>query len=146
MNFFAAVRIVQFILNPPKLTIQELATGLCALPMPKQRIEAPKKAKAADLFVINEERNEFGFNFASSTRQDVGGVSDLTGYDVRLLKERGYWGKGKDVQSKNAACKSAWHGGRSEAECAVSLGVSESWVEKRYGTFATALLEEEGQG
>lgn len=140
------MRIVQFILNPPKLTIQELATGLCALPVPKQRIEAPKKAKAADLFVIDEARNEFGFNFASSTRQDVGGVADLTGYDVRLLKERGYWGKGKDVQAKNAACKSAWHGGRSEAECAVSLGVSESWVEKRYGTFATALLEEEGQG
>ena len=66
MNFFAAVRIVQFILNPPKLTIQELATGLCALPVPKQRIEAPKKAKSADLYVIDEARNEFGFNFASS--------------------------------------------------------------------------------
>jgi hypothetical protein len=143
MNIATAIK---SFFQPKEYTLAELATGLCVLPMPRQKPEQIKKQKAADLYVIDRDRNEFGFHFASASRQNEGSIAELTAYDVRLLKARGYWGKGADVQAKNAGCKLAWHNGRTEGECAVSLGVSESWVEKRYGTFATALLEEIGDG
>lgn len=128
------------------LSIGQLASGLCVLPMPKQRPVAPKSEAPTDLFVIDEDRNEFGFNFATAQKQNNGGIPTLTGYDVQLLKERDYWGKNKALQSKNAMCKRLWHSGDTEKEAGVKLGKSESWVEKRYGSFATALLMENGEG
>lgn len=127
-------------------TLAELASGLCVLPKPRQPIEKPIRKKSQDIFVIDEERNEFGFHQATSTRQTEGSQSDLTGYDIRLLKERGYWGmsaKGRATNDKNAACKQCWHTGKTEKEAATQLKVSVSWIEKRYGSFTTALSEEQ---
>jgi len=145
MTWIAAIKTL---ISPSEpLTIGQLASGLCVLPMPKQRHAAPKQEVAADLFVIDEDRHEFGFNFATAQKQNNGGIAALTGYDVQLLKERDYWGgaKNKAMHSKNAMCKRLWHSGDTEREAAVKLGKSESWVEKRYGTFATALLMESGE-
>lgn len=137
-------QILKAIFAPEKpQTIAELASGLCVLPTPRQPITTPKRAKPQDIFVINEERNEFGFHQASATRQTEGSQGELTGYDIRLLKERGYWGKGRAINDKNAACKQCWHTGKTEKEAATQLKVSVSWIEKRYGSFTTALSEEQ---
>lgn len=132
------------ILNPPKPTLSELANGLCVLPAPRKRHEAPKQEAAPDLYVIDEAKAEFGFHSATAQRQANGGVPELTSHDITLLMERGYWGapKNKDLHSKNATCKKCWHGGKTDKEAAVITGRDESWVQKRYGTFATALLQE----
>lgn len=125
-------------------TLRDASAGLCVLPMPAARKEAPKQPKAVDLFVIDKDRNVFGFNSATAVRQTEGSVPALTQYDIDLLVDREYWGKGKEVQNKNARCKQMWHSGSSEQETASALGVGESWVEKRFGTFATALSMEQG--
>jgi len=130
------------ILNPPKPTISELATGLCVLPVPKKRFEAPKQEAAPDMYVIDEAKAEFGFHSATAQRQANGGCPELTSHDITLLRERDLWGKNKTLNAQNATAKKCWHSGKSEKEAGVILGKSESWVEKRYGTFSTALLQE----
>lgn len=122
--------------------LQQLAHGLCVLPAPKVRHAAPPNPKQKDIYVINEVTATYGFNVTTAQKQNDGSSDQLTGYDVSVLKERGYWGKMRDVQAKNALCKSHWHHGKTEKEAAVLLGCSVSWVEKRYGSFSTALLEE----
>jgi hypothetical protein len=133
---------LESILNPSKPTISDLASGLCVLPTPRKRYEAPKQDAAPDMFVIDEDRRHFGFHSATAQRQENGGAPDLTGYDVTLLRERDLWGKNKAMHAQNATAKKCWHGGKTEKEAAVILGKSESWIEKRYGTFSTALLQE----
>ncbi len=123
--------------------LQALARGLCVLPAPIVVEKRPKAAIVADAFLEREETNTWGFRSATAQRQNDGSVPGLTHHDIALLKERGYWG-GRPVQTKNAKAKALWHSGKSEKECAVSLGVGESWVEKRYGTFSTALTIEKG--
>jgi len=140
MTFFAAI---SQLFNPATPDLKALATGLCVLPMPRMTPTAPPKSKPTDLFVIDQDRNEYGFHQATANRQTDGSKPELTGYDIRLLKERGYWGKGRMVQERNAKAKAAWHSGRTEKEASVTIGVSESWVEKRFGTFGSALLEEQ---
>lgn len=143
MNF---LRLISQYINPEiPDNVQELAVGLCVLPAQRQRHEAPKKAKVQDSFIENKDTNTFGFHFASASRQQEGSSPDITGHDITLLKERGYWGKGKDIHGKNSACKRMWHDGKSEKETAAALGVSESWAEKRFGSFSTALLQEQGE-
>lgn len=68
----------------------------------------------------------------------------MTDFDISLLMERDLWGapKNKDMHGKNAQCKKCWHIGETEKEAGVIVGRSESWVEKRYGSFSTALLNE----
>lgn len=141
MNLFSEIKAALF---PEPQSLQTLATGLCVLPMPRQRYEAPKQETPADMYVIDQDKNEFGFHSATAQRQNNGGIPTLTGYDVTLLKERELWGtaKNKILHGKNATCKKCWHGGKSEKEAGVILGKSESWVEKRYGTFSSALLIE----
>jgi hypothetical protein len=128
--------------KPP--TIGQLAHGLCVLPAPKARHQAPKTEAAPDMYTINEVTQTYGFHSATAQRQNNGGIPELTGFDVTLLRERDLWGgpKNKAMHSKNAACKKCWHGGETEKEAGVILGKSESWVEKRYGTFSTALSQE----
>jgi hypothetical protein len=122
--------------------LQQLATGLCVLPAPKVRHVAPPKAKVKDMYVIDPVTATYGFHTATAQKQQDGSIDQLTGYDLEVLKERGYWGKERAVQAKNAACKAHWHHGKTEKEAAALLGCSVSWVEKRYGSFSTALLEE----
>lgn len=138
MSIFQAIKAV---FAPQIPDIGELATGLCVLPAPKRRQSAAKPEKAADMYVIDEVKNEYGFHSATATRQLEGSEPDLTETDISLLIERGYWGKDKKVNAQNAACKRAWHQGNSEKEAAAALNLSVSWIEKRYGTFATALLQ-----
>ena len=139
MNF---LRTIKSLLNPPKPSLQQLASGLCAVPLPIQRQQAPKAAKAQDSYIENKETNTFGFNFATAAKQSEGSVPNITDFDLQLLKEREYWGKTKSVQAKNVKCKKLWSEGKGERDAAVALGMSESWVEKRFGTFYTALQQE----
>ena len=141
MALFDAIRQMFF---PETPTLSQLAHGLCALPMPRERIKAPVKKKAADMYVIDQDRNQYGFHTATAINQNEGSGPDLTGYDIELLKERTYWG-GKKVAAKNEQAKAYWHTGKTEREAAAMLGVSDSWVEKRFGTFSTALLQEKGE-
>ena len=126
------------------LTIEQLASGLCALPLPKQRYQAPKQEAPQDMYTINEATKTYGFHSATAQRQSNGGCPELTTHDISLLMERDLWGasKNKAMHGKNARCKKCWHTGETEKEAGVILGKSESWVEKRYGTFSTALLLE----
>ena len=139
---------IRSIISPVTPTIGQLATGLCALPVPRQRVVAPKQETPPDMYVIDEVRSEFGFHSATAQRQASGGIPELTGYDIALLKERDLWGapKNKTMHGKNALCKKCWHGGKTEKEAAVIVSKSVSWVEKRYGTFSSALLQEQEEG
>ncbi len=124
-------------------TMQDLAKGLCVLPMPK-KYEHRKQEKQTDMYVIDEQRNEFGFHTATATRQVSGSQPGLTGEDVELLIERDYWGVGTGqktatLRAKNAQCKRLWHEGNTDKEIAAATGMSVSWVEKRTGTFSFAL-------
>lgn len=125
--------------------LSELAIGLCVLPLPVVREKAQKRS-VADVYVIDDVTKTFGFNIATAQRQQPGGTPEITAWDKSLLKERGYWGQSSAVKAQNIKCKAMWHTGRTEAEAAASLGLGQSWVEKRYGTFATALLQEQKEG
>ena len=119
--------------------------GLSVLPSPTPKpapVKAPKKESS--LYVIDETRSEFGFRMDKESDR-AGAVRHLTGHDRQLLEQRGYWG-GKGVQAQNATAKRMWHDGASEEETAQALGLGVSWVQKRFGTFATALSIEKGEG
>lgn len=140
MKFLSAI--LDFIDPKTPTDLGVLAAGTCVLPELRKIHKAPKQDKAPDAYVENQATNTWGFHTATAINQNDGAVPELTGYDVTLLKERGYWGKGKTVAARNASCKRMWHNGETERATATSLGVSESWVEKRFGTFATALSQE----
>ncbi len=126
-------------------TFQELAAGTCALPTPKVAVKVPKAPETPDVYIINKDTATFGFNKTTASFQADGAVPELTEYDVELLIERGYWGKDK-VQSQNIKCKKMWVSGDEQKEAGIALGLSPSWVEKRYGTFAAALqIEKQNQ-
>lgn len=137
--------IKQLFSQPAPQSIQQLASGLVAVPMPVQRVKQAKAAKPADSYIENEETRTFGFNYATAQKQYEGSCPDITAYDIALLRERDYWGQKKTVQNKNVKCKRMWSEGKTEKETAAALGVSESWVEKRFGTFYTALSQERGE-
>lgn len=128
----------------PAPTLQELAAGTCALPAPKAAVKAPKAEKQADAYLEDKDANRWAFNIATASFQTEGSIPELTSFDVDLLIDRGYWG-GKKVQAQNQKCKKMWHNGETPTATAAALGLSESWVDKRYGTFAAALSDEKSR-
>lgn len=129
----------------PIPSLQKLAVGLCALPPVPVRVASKPKDKQKDMYVIDEVRQEFGFHTATAIIQAEGSSPLLTDFDIQILKDRGYFGKTKQVLIQNERAKEAWHKGATEREAAALVGVGESWIEKRYGTFSTALSVERGQ-
>ena len=67
-----------------------------------------------------------------------------TEYDKQVLRDRGLWGF-KKVQAQNEKAKALWFSGDTVAEAADALGLSGSWMEKRYAAFSTALSMERGE-
>jgi len=100
------------ILNPPKPTLSELAHGLCVLPAPRKRYEAPKQEAAPDLYVIDEAKAEFGFHSATAQRQANGGVPELTSHDITLLMDTGGLQRTKIFIVKTQHAKSAGMAGK----------------------------------
>ena len=131
-------------------TLQQLARGLCALPMPPQRVETVKTKPPADMYVIDKNKEEYGFNRATALMQSEGSVSHLTSYDMDALRQSGYWTRGltkvgKAANSQTETCKADWHSGKTVKESCATSGKSVSWVEKRYGNFGTALSLEKAE-
>jgi hypothetical protein len=126
----------------------EPVRAMCFLPAPpppaaRPRAEAPKKP-ARSIYVIDEDRNEFGFHLEKAGSRE-GAVSHLTEYDKALLVARQMWG-GKEVVNRNIRAKALWYTGESIEKAMALIGVKRSWVEHRYGTFSTALSQEVGEG
>lgn len=119
--------------------------AVCVLPDPvAAKPKAPAAQKPPSVFVVNEETKTFGFRDDKEAARD-GAVPHLTEHDRAALEERGIWG-GKKVVKQNATAKTAWHDGKTVGQCAAAMGLSESWVEKRYAAFGAALLDERGEG
>lgn len=128
----------------------------CLLPPPKVRQAAPKQTKQADIYAIDEKRNEYGFNFATASVQADGSRPELTAYDIEELKARDLWGqertarghknrKGIKTNADNARAKAAWHVGGNMAEIAKATGLGDSWSEKRNAAFEAALRAENAE-
>ncbi len=128
----------------PAPTFQELAAGTCVLPAPKAAVKVPKAEKQADAYLEDKDANRWAFNIATASFQTEGSIPELTSFDVELLIDRGYWG-GKKVQAQNQKAKKMWHNGETPTATAAALGLSESWVDKRFGTFAAALSDEKAK-
>lgn len=116
----------------------------CLLPPPKERQKAPSQPKAADIYEIDKGKNEFGFHFATAQIQNDGARPELTEWDFEELKARELWGnektarghknkRGIKTNQDNARAKSAWYTGGNAAEIAKSVGLGDSWAEKRHG-------------
>lgn len=119
--------------------------AVCVLPDPvAAKPKAPAAAKEPGVFEINRETRTFGFRHDKEATRD-GAVPHLTAYDRAALEERGLWG-GRKVINQNAAAKKSWHDGDTVGECAKTIQRSDSWVEKRFGAFGAALLDERGEG
>jgi len=108
-------------------------------PAPKDKGVAPKKQSA--LFVIDEQRNEFGFH-SDKEADRKGAATWITNFDKEVLSERGLFGVTKGVQDQNTTCKKMWSTGETVADCARIMKVSDSWVEKRFACFSYALSQE----
>lgn len=128
------------------------AAALCVLPVPpKQKQRTPEQKPRTGMYVIDEEKNEFGWDDEASIRRDNGAVNYLTSGDIDALKERDLWTvnektkKGRAVIEKNRRAKKAWFDGKTKAECVALLNVSESWIEKRGAAFSAALSDEIGE-
>ena len=133
------LNILRSIFTPPKApTLAELAQGTCALPAPKVRVKVPKAEKLPDAFIEREETNTWGFRQASAQPSNEGSVASITDQDVTALIDRGLWG-GREVQDVNIRCKVLWHEGKTVDEASKILKRSESWTEKRFGAFGSAL-------
>jgi len=148
MSLFHEIR-AAFAPSKPQ-TLSQLARGLCALPMPPQRVETVKAKPPVDMYVIDKNKEEYGFNRATALMQSEGSVGHLTSYDMDALRQSGYWTKGvtktgRAANSQTETCKAHWHGGKTVKESVAMLGKSISWVEKRYGNFSSALSLEKPQ-
>ena len=131
-------------------TLSQLARGLCALPMPPQRVETVKAKPPVDIYVIDKSKEEYGFHRATALMQSEGSVSHLTSYDMDALRQSRYWTKGttkagRAANSQTESCKADWNGGKTVKESVAMSGKSISWVEKRYGNFGAALSLEMSQ-
>lgn len=132
MNLLQAI---QYIRKPQQKQYPDL------LPVPRAKVApTPTAPKESGVYVEDEERRVYGFRMDKESDRK-GAAPHLTGYDVRTLKERGLYG-GKQVQAQNITCKRMWHGGESVSGAAAQMRLSESWVEKRFACFSTALSEE----
>lgn len=125
----------------------------CRLPPPKQRQQAPKQAKQADGYWIDESTRTMGFRTATAQNQNDGAVPELTAFDLEELKARELWGneitarghknkRGIKTNLDNARAKQAWYTGGNAAEIAKAVGLGDSWAEKRHGAFEAALRQE----
>lgn len=117
------------------------AVGICFLPAPitpKAKTKAPKATPT--IFPIDEEKKFYGFRM-DATENREGATAWLTAYDNELLSERGLSG-GKKVVNQNEACKRSWYGCDSVVDAAKVLGLSGSWIEKRFAVFSAALSVE----
>lgn len=114
------------------------------LPPPPEKRPISKGAQPktqSSLFVIDEVRNEFGFhNDKDADRK--GAVNWLTNIDKSILQDRELWGKTKQVEQQNIECKRLWATGESVDVSASKMGLSASWIEKRFASFSAALLQE----
>ena len=93
------------------------------------------------MYTIDQDAKVYGWHSAKAGRQKRG-ASGLTNVDVEILNQRDLWGKTNKVKEQNATCKKHWHQGLDEQEAAASMGLSKSWIEKRFAAFNTALSEE----
>lgn len=117
------------------------AQGICYLPppvAPRAKTKAPKAEPT--IYAINEEQNFYGFRM-DPTENREGATAWLTTYDNEALQERGLSG-GKKVVNQNQACKRHWYGCDSVADAAKVMGLSGSWIEKRFAVFSAALSVE----
>jgi hypothetical protein len=117
--------------------------GVCYLPAPPPRKAKRKEPeRVASIYDIDKDRKFFGFHMDDPANRE-GATKWCTEYDIEALKDRQIWG-GKKVVSQNETCKSLWYAGESVADTARTMGLSGSWVEKRFGAFSAALSEEKG--
>lgn len=114
------------------------------LPLPRPKAQpAPAPVKGPDSYLEDEERRVYGFRMDKEADRK-GAAPNLTGFDVRVLTERGLYG-GKQVQAQNATCKRMWHDGESVTGAAAKMRLSDSWIEKRFACFSAALSDEIGE-
>ena len=128
--------------TPKAPTLSELAEGTCALPAPKVMVKVPNAEKLPDAYLERKETNTWAFNSSKAIQHNEGSVPELTVFDVTLLEEQGFWGKSKQVRIQNEKCKLHWHNGDAAPAVALKLGLSESWVNKRFWIFGAALSAE----
>lgn len=121
------------------LSPQPEISALCVLPAPPAaRPKAPPPPpKQPGVFVIDDETRTFGFRHDKEADR-LGAVPHLTDEDCAELKSRDLWGK-KKVITQNQTAKRHWHDGHTVGETAHAMGLSESWVEKRFAVFGATL-------
>lgn len=118
---------------------------LCVLPKPAVRVaKGTAKKPVASIYEIDPERKHYGFHLESRETEREGAERWLTGLDRAELEQRSLGG-GKKVIAENEKAKAAWAGGDTVVECAKTLRLSESWVEKRFAAFSAALSTERSQ-
>lgn len=112
-----------------------------SLAVPKMPTRAVPKsepqAKRETVILSNAETRTFDF-ITPAKSEKPGAVSTLTIYDLGLLAERGH----KNPE-RNAAAKRIWAAGSTAQEGAELLGVSLDLAKKLFGTFSTALSNQQ---
>lgn len=120
----------------------------------------PPTTKKENVYLRNEQTNEYGFrdrdfDNASGNTSREGSVQHLTDFDAGLIERRfGVTSKGSPRKIKPEEwarfqdCKVLWHQGLSTQDASdilVSRGfaASVSYVEKAFGTYSTALENEQ---
>lgn len=111
------------------------------LAVPKMPTRAVPKAesKPARETVILSNAETRTFDFVTPAKSEKpGAVPTLTVYDLGLLAERGH----KNPE-RNAAAKRIWAAGSTAQECAELLHISLDLAKKIFGTFSTALSNQQ---
>lgn len=136
-----------------ELTAPPEIRPVCVLPMPAPKLPKAEKPKnvstVIDTAVVYNKDGKpvsglFDFHTQSKEADRQGAVRYCTAYDKQELQNRGLWGF-KKVQTQNEKAKTLWFSGETVAAAAKSMGLSESWTEKRYAAFGTALSIERGE-
>lgn len=131
---FATIRHMITILQ----TKPEQVRGICYLPpKPAPKAYVPPPPPTPSIYEIDKDRQFFGFHMKEAASRE-GAVKHCTQYDKDALRTRLLWG-GKKVVSQNEACKALWYAGESVADACKTIGLSDSWVEKRFAAFGAAL-------
>lgn len=147
MRIFSAIyTTLREITAPPQITPR------CVLPTPAPKVKRQPPPKASTVIDLNVQYNtagkpvsgEFGFHTESKEVDREGAVRYCTEADKQVLRDRGLLGF-KKVQAQNENAKALWYAGESVGDAGKSLGLSDSWVEKRFAAFGSALLMERGE-
>lgn len=129
-------------MNLFKLIFPDQPQNLCVLPARQVRPVKGTPSKQQDsMFVIDPERQHFGFHLNSDGTEREGAENWLTGFDKQVIAERDLSG-GKKVTAQNERCKTLWCEGETVAQCTKTMRLSGSWVEKRFAAFGAALNQE----